>query len=129
VDARGYASATQKVRIRAGADNRADFVLTAGGTLIIRTVDDRGDPVRGAQPEIMDEQGNFFLGFFPDLQDLMTMGFEEILRKDGVSTNRNLPGGKYRVKVSALGYEDEFVNVTVRDGEETEETVPLRESK
>ena len=129
VDAKGYASATQKVRIRAGADNRADFVLTAGGTLIIRTVDDRGNPVPGAQAEILDEQGNFFLGFFPDLKDLMSMGFEELLREDGVSTNRNLPWGKYRVKVSALGYEDEFVNVSVRDGEETDQTVTLRKSK
>jgi len=129
VDAKGYASAEKKVRIRAGADNRADFVMTAGGTLIIRTVDDRGNPVPGAQAEIMDEQGNFFLGFFPDLNDLMSMGFEELLREDGVSTNPNLPEGKYRVKVSAVGYEDELVNVAVHEGQETDRTVSLREAR
>lgn len=129
VDAKGYASASQKVTIRSGADNRADFLLTAGGTLIVRTVDDRGNAVPGAQAEIMDDQGNFFLGFFPDLKDLMTMGFEEILREDGVSTTRNLPEGKYRVKVNALGYDDEFVNATVREGEETDMTVTLQESR
>ncbi|NQT81480.1 sigma-70 family RNA polymerase sigma factor [bacterium] len=129
VDATGYASASRKVTVRSGSDNRADFVMSAGGTLIIKAVDERGNPVRGPQVEIMDEQGNFFMGFFPDLQELMNMGFEAIAREDGLHVSRNMPDGKYRVKVGALGYEDEFANVTVREGEETEETVTLRKSR
>ncbi len=129
MDAKGYASASQKVTIRSGADNRADFVMTAGGTLIIRVVDDRGRTVQGPQVETLDEQGNYFLGFFPDLKELMSMGFEEIVREDGVSRSPNLPAGKYRVKVNALGYEEELVNATIREGEETDLTVTLRESR
>ncbi len=129
VDATGYASASQKVRIRSGADNQADFTLTAGGTLIIRGTDDRGQPIPGMQAEIMDEQGGYFLGFFPDLQELMTMGFEEIMRQDGVSVSRNLPEGKYRAKVSAIGYEEEWVDVVVREGQETDRTVTLQKSR
>jgi uncharacterized GH25 family protein len=129
VDATGYASASRNVRIRSGSDNRADFELTAGGTLVIRALDERGNPVPGAQTELMDEQGNYFLGFFPDLKELMNMGFESIVREDGLDVSRNLPEGKYRAKVGALGYEDEFVNVSVREGEETEETVTLRKSR
>jgi uncharacterized GH25 family protein len=129
VDAWGYASAGKKVTVRAGAENRADFALTAGGTLIIKAVDERGNPVQGPQIELMDEQGNFFLGFFPDLNELMNVGFEEALREDGVVPTRNLPEGKYRVKVGAWGYEDEFVNVAVREGEETTETVTLRKTR
>jgi len=104
-------------------------VMSAGGTLIVKAVDERGNPVRGPQVELMDEQGNFFLGFFPDLNELMNMGFEAISREDGLDVSRNIPEGKYRVKVGALGYEDEFVNVTVREGEETQETVTLRKSR
>jgi len=129
VDAIGYASASKKVTVRSGSDNRADFVMSAGGTLIIKAVDERGNPVRGPQVEIMDEQGNFFVGFFPDLQELMNMGFESIAREDGLDVSRNIPDGKYRVKVGALGYEDQFVNVTVREGEQTEETVTLRKTR
>ncbi|NQT84622.1 carboxypeptidase regulatory-like domain-containing protein, partial [bacterium] len=129
VDATGYASASRKVTVRSGSDNRADFVMSAGGTLIVKAVDERGNPVRGPQVELMDEQGNFFLGFFPDLNELMNMGFEAISREDGLDVSRNIPEGKYRVKVGALGYEDEFVNVTVREGEETQETVTLRKSR
>jgi len=129
VDATGYASASRKVTIRSGSDNRADFVMTAGGTLVIRVVDERNNAVQGPQVELMDEQGNFFLGFFPDLKELMNMGFEAIAREDGMDVSRNLPEGKYRVKVGALGYEDEFANVSVREGEQTEETVTLRKSR
>ncbi len=129
VDARGYASAKKKVRVSSGADNRADFALTAGGTIVIRAVDERGRPVTGAQTELLDEQANFFLGFFPDLKELMNIGFEAISRGDGVDISRNIPDGKYRVKVSAMGYEDEFVNVAVRGGEQTDQTVTLREAK
>ncbi len=129
VDAVGYASASRKVTIRSGSDNRANFSMTAGGTLTIIAVDERGNAVVGAQTEIMDERGNFFLGFFPDLQELMNMGFESIMREDGVDVSRNIPEGKYRVKVGALGYEDEFVNVGVREGEETTETVTLRKTR
>jgi len=126
VDATGYATASQKVTIRSGGGNRADFALSAGGTLIIQTVDDRGQPVPGASVEILDEQGSFYMGFFPDLKELMNMGFEAIARTDGLDISRNISPGNYRVKVGALGYEDESVNVTVREGEETQEKVALR---
>jgi len=129
VDATGYAPASKKVTIRSGSDNRADFELTAGGTLIIKAVDERGNPVRGPRVEMMDEQGNFFLRFFFDLREVMNVGFETIFREDGLHVSPNIPEGKYRVKVGALGYEDELVNVTVREGEQTEQTVTLRKSR
>jgi hypothetical protein len=74
----------------------------------------------------MDQHDNFFLGFFPDLQELINMGIEEMLQTDGVSVNRNLPQGTYRVKVSAIGYEDQFITATVHEGQQGEETVTLR---
>lgn len=126
VDAIGYASGSQKVTIRSGGGNRADFTLTAGGTLVIEVVDDRGQPITGPTVELLDEQGAFYLGFFPDLKELMNMGFEAIARTDGLDISRNISPGNYRAKVGALGYEDETVNVTVREGEETREKVTLR---
>ena len=126
VDARGYASAMKRVRVAAAAENRADFVLTTGGTLVTRVVDERGRPIPGAYTEIMDEQDNFFLGIFPDLKELMNIGFESVSRGDGVDISKNIPEGKYKVKVSALGYQDEFVSVSVRDGEQTEQSVTLK---
>jgi protocatechuate 3,4-dioxygenase beta subunit len=129
VDAKGYASAKKTVRISAGSDNRADFVLTAGGTLIIKAVDDRGDPVQGAQSELKDDQGNLFLGLYPDLQELMNMGFEAIMREDGVSISEHIPEGAYQVTVTAFGYDDAHVNVSIREGQGAEETVTLRKKK
>jgi uncharacterized membrane protein len=126
VDAIGYATASQKVTIRSGGGNRADFALTAGGTIVIQVVDERGQPITGPSVEILDEQGSFYMGFFPDLKELMNMGFEAIARTDGLDISRNISPGNYRVKVGALGYEDDFVNVTVREGEETQEKVTLR---
>lgn len=126
VDASGYASASQKVTIRSGGGNRADFALTSGGTLTIQVVDDRGQPITGPFVQILDEQDNYWMGFFPDLKELMNMGFEAIARTDGLDVSRNVTPGKYHVKVGALGYEDETVNVTVREGEQTQEKVELR---
>ncbi len=129
VDARGYASAMKRVKVSSGAENRADFVLTSGGTLVTRAVDERGRPIPGAYTEILDEQDNFFVGIFPDLKDMMNIGFEAASRVDGVDISKNIPEGKYKVKVSAYGYQDEVVNVTVRDGEQTEQSVTLRKSR
>jgi uncharacterized membrane protein len=117
------------VKVSSGAENRADFVLTSGGTLVTRVVDERGRPIPGAYTEIMDEQDNFFMGIFPDLKDMMNIGFEAASRVDGVDISKNIPEGKYKVKVSAYGYQDEVVNVTVRDGEQTEQSVTLRKSR
>jgi len=129
VDAIGYATASQKVTIRSGGGNRADFALTAGGTIVIQVVDERGQPITGPSVEILDEQGSFYMGFFPDLKELMNMGFEAVARTDGLDISRNISPGNYRAKVGALGYEDEFVNVTVREAEETEEMVTLRKTR
>jgi len=129
VDATKYASAYKKVRIQAGAENRADFVLTAGGTLMIRVVDERGKPVQGPVVSLMDEQGSFVLGWFTDLKELMNLAFEAISRADGVDVTENVPEGQYRMKVGGVGYEDQFVNVAVREGEQTDVTVTLRESR
>lgn len=126
VDAIGYASGSQKVTIRSGGGNRANFALTAGGTIVIEVVDERGQPISGPTVELLDEQGAFYLGFFPDLKELMNMGFEAVARTDGLDISRNVSPGNYRAKVGALGYEDETVNVTVREGEETREKVELR---
>ncbi len=129
VDAKGYASATQKVKVRAGSENKADFALTPGGILLIKAVDDNGSPIPAISVELMDEQGDFFLGFFPDFREVMKIGFEAVLREDGVDESRNLPEGKYRAKVSALGYEDQHITVSVREGEQTETTVTLTKSR
>ncbi len=129
VDAPGYASTSKKVTIRSGSDNRADFELTAGGTLIIKAVDEKGNPVQGPEIELMDEQGNYFLGFFPDFKELMNSVYEAISREDGLDVSPNIPGGKYRVKVGAWGYEDEMVNVTIREGQATDQTVVLTKSR
>jgi hypothetical protein len=129
VDAAGYASTHRKVTIRSGSDNRADFDLTAGGTLIIRAVDENGNPVQRPRVEITDEQGDFFVGVFHDFRELMNVGFEAISREDGLHVSPNIPEGKYRVKVRALGYEDEMLDVMIREGGETDQTVVLRKSR
>lgn len=129
VDAKGYASATKKVKVRAGPENKADFGLTPGGTLLIKAIDDKGSPIPGIFVELIDEQGDFFIGFFPDTKELMKLGFEAILREDGVDVSHNLPEGKYRAKVGALDYEDQHVTVSVHEAEQTERTVTLRRSR
>lgn len=121
VEAKGYAPATKKVSVVAGGDNRADFVLPAGGTLIVRAIDDRGYPVPGAQTKVLDEEGNYWLpAFRPDAEDT---------EEEGVTITPNLSTGEYRVTVSALGYEDESLNVTIREGDTAERTVRLRKSR
>lgn len=120
VEGKGYAPATKKVRVVAGADNRADFVLPAGGTLILRVVDDTGNLVPGVQRKVLDEEGNYWLPFFPATEDTW---------QEGVSVTPHLSAGEYRVELSAPGYRDESLNVIVREGDITDMTVRLKESR
>ncbi len=120
VEAKGYASATKKVSIVAGADNRADFVLPAGGTLIVKATDDRGSPVPGVQTKVLDEKGHYWSAFF---------SAAEGTGREGVSVTPHISEGRYRVEVGALGYEDESLNVTIREGDTTDLTVRLRKSR
>jgi len=123
VEAKGYAPATKKVSVVAGGDNRADFVLPAGGTLIVRAIDDRGYPVPGAQTKVLDEEGNYWLpAFRPDF-------FAEDTEGESVSITPNISEGEYSVEVGALGYEAESLNVTIREGDTTDRTVRLRKSR
>ncbi len=120
VEGKGYAPATKKVRVVAGADNRADFVLPAGGTLILRVVDDTGNLVPGVQRKVLDEEGNYWLPFFPATEDTW---------QEGVSVTPHLSAGEYRVELSAPGYRDESLNVIVREADTTDMTVRLKESR
>jgi hypothetical protein len=120
VEAKGHAPATKNVRIVGGGDNRADFVLGRGGMLIVTAIDDRGSPVPGALAKVVDEEGSFWLAFFPQTEGT---------REEGVSITRNISEGQYRVEVGALGYQDEVLDVTVREGDTADLTVRLRKSR
>ncbi len=117
VEAKGHAPATKNVRLIGGSDNRADFVLGTGGTLIVRAVDRRGILVPGARANVVDETGNFWLTFFPQT---------ELTREEGVTTVPNISEGRYRVEIGVLGYDDESLDVAIGEGDTTDETVRLR---
>jgi RNA polymerase sigma factor (sigma-70 family) len=120
VEAKAHAPAVKKTRIVAGGNNRADFMLPVGGTLIVRAIDHRGILVPGARANVVDEAGNFWLTFFPHT---------ELTLEEGVTAVPNISEGRYRVEIDILEYQHESLDVTIREGDTTDVSVRLRRSR